>query len=78
MVEAEYRWMFHPRWGAVAFAGAAWSANDLASMSVGDTLPAAGLGVRFRMIETYKINARIDYGWGKDDQAVYFSIGEAY
>ena len=78
MVEAEYRWNFAGRWGAVAFAGLAWSADDLSEMSLGDTLPASGLGVRFRIIETYKINARIDYGWGKDDQAVYFSIGEAY
>ena len=30
------------------------------------------------MIETYRINARIDYGWGKHDQAVYFAIAEAY
>ena len=40
-------------------------------MSLGDTLPASGLGLRWRMIETYKINARIDYGWGKHDQAIY-------
>lgn len=78
MVEAEYRWMFHRRWGAVAFAGAGWVADELAHMSLGDTLPGAGFGVRFRIIETYRINARIDYGWGKHDQAIYFAIGEQY
>ncbi len=30
------------------------------------------------MIKQYRINARVDYGWGKGDQAIYFSIGEAY
>ena len=78
VVETEYRWKFHRRWGAVAFAGLAWSADELSQMSLGDTLPASGVGIRWTMIETYKINARIDYGWGKHDQAVYLAIGEAY
>jgi hypothetical protein len=78
VVEAEYRWMFHRRWGAVVFGGLGWVADEVAHYSLDGTLPAAGLGVRFRIIETYRINARIDYGWGDHDQAVYFAIGEAY
>jgi outer membrane translocation and assembly module TamA len=78
MIEAEYRWMFHRRWGLVGFAGAGWVADRPAGMSLGETLPSAGLGVRFRIIETYRINARIDYGWGKHDQAVYFAVGEHF
>jgi len=78
VVEAEYRWNFWRRWGAATFAGLGWSADSLAEMSLADTLPAAGLGLRFRLIEAYRVNARIDYGWGRNDQAVYFSIGEAY
>lgn len=77
-LETEYRWNFYGRWGAVGFAGVGFVGEDWDSFSTADALPAAGLGLRFRMIETYKINARIDYGWGKNDQAVYFSIGEAY
>jgi hypothetical protein len=78
VLETEYRWKFHKRWGAVAFAGVAWSADELSQMSLGDTLPASGVGIRWTMLETYKINARIDYGWGKHDQAIYFALGEAY
>jgi hypothetical protein len=78
IIEAEYRWMFHRRWGAVGFAGVGWVADKISQMSLGDTLPAAGLGVRFQIIEAYKINARIDYGWGKHDQALYISIGEHF
>ncbi len=78
MVETEYRWNFYHRWGAVVFAGLAWSADEVSQMTLADTLPGSGIGLRFRMIDAYRINARIDYGWGKDDQAVYFSIGEAY
>ncbi|MFT5233356.1 MAG: hypothetical protein ACI9UK_001292 [Candidatus Krumholzibacteriia bacterium] len=78
VLESEYRWKFHKRWGAVAFAGVAWSAKEVSLMSLDDSLPAAGLGLRWTMIESYKINARVDYAWGKDDQAIYVAIGEAY
>lgn len=78
MMEAEWRWNFWRRWGAVAFAGLAWSADELDEMSLGETLPASGLGLRFRLIETFKINARVDYAWGQNDQALYISVGEAY
>jgi len=77
-LETEYRWNFWGRWGAVGFAGVGFVGENWDNFSSNDALPGAGLGLRFRMIETYKINARIDYGWGKHDQAVYFSIGEAY
>jgi len=78
VLEAEYRWMFHRKWGAVGFAGVGWSADKINEMALDDTLPGAGVGVRFQIIEAYKINARIDYGWGKDDRALYISIGEHY
>jgi hypothetical protein len=77
-LETEYRWMFHRRWGAVAFAGIGWVADKISDMALNDTLPGAGIGIRYRIIETYKINARIDYGWGQDDQALYVSIGEHF
>jgi hypothetical protein len=76
--ETEYRWNFWHRWGAVAFAGVAFAANDLTKASLPDALPGGGIGLRYCMIQKYRINARVDYGWGKDDQAIYFSIGEVY
>ncbi len=76
--ETEYRWTFWRRWGATAFAGVAFVASDLTKASLDDALPAGGIGLRYCMIQQYRINARVDYGWGKGDQAIYFSIGEAY
>lgn len=76
--EAEYRWTFQGRWGLAAFAGFGFVGPDWSVFSTADILPAAGLGLRYRLIETYKINARVDYGWGQDDQALFISIGEAY
>jgi hypothetical protein len=78
VIEAEYRWMFHRKWGVAGFGGLGWSADKVNQMALNDTLPGVGLGIRWRIIEAYKINARIDYGWGKDDRALYISIGEHF
>ena len=78
MMEAEYRWNFHGRWGAALFGGLAWVASDYSGIRLDETLPASGLGLRFRMIDSYRINARADYAWGRDDQGLYLSIGEAF
>jgi len=77
-LETEYRWNFYGKWGAVGFAGVGFISENWSNFSTGDALPASGFGLRFRMIETYKINARVDYAWGKHDQGIYISIGEAF
>ncbi len=77
-IETEYRWNVYGKWGLAGFAGVGFVADEWSNYSMSEALPAAGLGVRYRMIDAYRINARIDYGWGKHDQAIYFSIGEAY
>ncbi len=77
-LETEYRWNVYGKWGLAGFAGVGFVGDDWSNYSLDEALPAAGLGVRYRMIDAYRINARIDYGWGKHDQAIYFSIGEAY
>ncbi len=39
-------------------------------------LPNAGLGYRFEVQQ--RLNARLDFGWGRESQAVYFNFTEAY
>ncbi len=77
-LETEYRWNVYGKWGLAGYAGVGFVGDDWSNYSMNEALPAAGLGVRYRMIDAYRINARIDYGWGKHDEAIYFSIGEAY
>lgn len=77
-IEAEYRWNFWGRWGATAFTGVGFVSHELSTMALSEALPAVGFGLRYRMIEAYKINARLDVGWGKHDQGIYISIGEAF
>jgi outer membrane protein assembly factor BamA len=77
--QAEFRWQFWGRWGLVGFGGLGWVAAEAASdLRLDDTLPSIGFGARFLMIQDYRINARVDTAWGKNDHGWYFSIGEAF
>ena len=78
MAEVEYRWNFHGRWGATAFTGVAFVTGRGESVRLADALPAVGLGLRYRMVEAYRINARVDVAWGDGDQGIYVAVGEAF
>ncbi len=77
-VQGEYRWQFARRWGAVAFAGVGDVAPSFGDYRIDDLLPSAGVGLRFKASTAYNVNVRVDYARGKDGDAVYFSIGEAF
>ena len=76
--QAEYRWQFKPRWGAVFFAGVGGVAPGFSDYRVSDLLPAAGVGLRFKASTQFNVNVSVDYAVGKDSDALYFSIGEAF
>jgi len=76
--QAEYRRPLFKRFGAVAFGGFGWVADDVSRIRLADILPSIGLGVRYLMIPAYGINVGIDFAVGKDDKAFYFRIGEAF
>ncbi len=77
-MQVEYRRQLHKRWGMVAFAGVGEVASGINGLNSENLLPAAGLGVRFAASETYRVNLSIDYAVGKDSDALYFSVGEAF
>ena len=81
-IQAEYRWRFYKRWGAVVFAGTGsiWgdekNNHEFAERA---WLPSAGLGIRFMVSREKKINLRLDYAWGVDgNQGLYFGVMEAF
>lgn len=82
--QAEYRWNFYKRWGAVAFAGTGsiWGTDtDEEGQEVfnRDWLPSIGTGLRFMVSPAKKINLRLDYAWGVDgNQGLYFGVMEAF
>lgn len=77
-LQAEYRWNFYKRWGMVAFAGVASAVAKISDIPKNDILPGVGVGLRFRMLPSEKINIGVDYGVGRDDYSITFRIGEAF
>lgn len=77
--QAEYRWRFHARWGAVVFGGVGGVASQVKETLAGSLLPSAGLGVRWQASTTYDMNLAADMAWGRDGaRGFYLRIGEAF
>jgi hypothetical protein len=74
--QAEWRQRLSPRWGAVAFAGLGTVSPDFGRW--GETLPSAGVGLRWVAAPKNNLSVRVDVAWGKDDNEFYVSIGEAF
>lgn len=76
--QAEWRWMAMPRFGVVVFAGAGKVSGALGDIDTDDWLPAAGVGIRFRLTQALPLNLRADFGWGRDDSTFTLAVGEAF
>jgi outer membrane protein assembly factor BamA len=76
--QAEYRWRFYKRFGMVAFAGVGEVAPSIGDFNSENLLPSAGAGLRFMASEENRVNVGVDYAFGRDTDAFYFRIGEAF
>ena len=79
--QAEFRWRFYKRWGAVAFAGTGnvWGNETSNSVFERDWLPSAGIGARYMISKQKKVNIRLDYSFGVDgNQGLYFGVMESF
>jgi len=74
--QAEYRRQISNRWAAVAFFGVGGVGPSLGE--VDQALPAGGVGVRFVLAEENHVVLRFDAAWGRDDESIYLSVGEAF
>jgi hypothetical protein len=43
-----------------------------------DWVPAGGVGLRWRLTRQNRLNFRIDYALGRDDDSLIISVGEAF
>ena len=81
-IQAEYRWQFYKRLGLVGFAGVGtiWGQSDQEKdVFEKDLLPSVGTGLRFQLSPERKINLRMDYAWGvNDNEGFYLGIMEAF
>jgi len=77
-VQTEFRWRFSKRWGAVGFLGIGGVSESLSDIDTADSLPSAGVGVRFSVSPENRLNVSLDWAVGKDDNYVYIYVGEAF
>ncbi len=77
-LQAEWRWQATRRLGLVAFGGTGRISNPVLGFAAPGWLPAGGIGLRWRLTDENRLNFRIDYGRGRDDQTLIVSVGEAF
>ncbi len=77
-VQGEWRWQAFRKLGFVAFAGIGGVYGEVAPFEQDDALPAAGVGLRWRLTHENRINFAVDYARGRDDQTLTVSVGEAF
>jgi len=77
-IQAEFRWSFTKRWGAVGFVGAGGVGDSFSDFDKEKTLPGAGVGVRFSISPENRLNVSLDWAVGKDSNYVYIYVGEAF
>ena len=76
--QAEFRQELPWRIGLVGFAGFGGVAKRWDEFSFDELLPAAGLGLRFKIEKTNHINYSIDFGFGRDGHTISISVLEAF
>jgi len=77
-LNAEYRGHLKGRFGGVVFANVGAVADGPKNFSVGDLLPAVGVGLRYQIDKENKLNIRGDIGIGTEGVQFYVTIGEAF
>lgn len=76
--QAELRWSFTKRWGAVGFAGIGGVGESVSDLDPDNLLPSGGVGVRFSVSPDNRLNVSLDWAIGKDNDYVYIYVGESF
>jgi hypothetical protein len=76
--QAELRYHFEGRFGVAVFGGFGLVAPDAAGIFNASVLPAGGVGLRYRLVRKFPLHMRLDDAWGRDENLIYFGVGEAF
>ena len=77
--QAEARWTFSKRWGAVLFGGIGDVKDPVTAEPKDSFVPSYGAGIRFMVMQSQRINVRVDYARSSDgEDAWYLSVAEAF
>lgn len=76
--QAELRWYFWWKLGAVVFGGIGTTAGGIHRLDEGTVLPSYGFGLRLLAFEEQRLVVRVDYARGNENGQIYFSVSEAF
>jgi hemolysin activation/secretion protein len=76
--QVEARWKFYKRWGMVAFAGGGIIGSATTDEFEDDVIPSYGLGLRFMVMKSQRINIRVDYARSDESSAWYLGVTEYF
>jgi len=76
--QVEARWRASSRWGFVGFAGAGQISDSFSAGGDSERVPSYGAGVRFMVLESKRVNLRVDYARSDNSDAWYLGVGEAF
>ncbi|TYK65289.1 hypothetical protein [Colwellia echini] len=72
------RWRAWRKLGFVAFVGIGYDAQTIKELGDQSNVNSYGLGMRYMVLESQRINFRVDYARSGDNDALYVSVGEAF
>jgi len=79
VVQSEYRMpLLVWRFGIILFAGLGDVASSVGNITISTVKPTYGFGIRFRFDELEKVEIRMDVGFGKGSNGIYFDINQAF
>ena len=77
--QVEARWKLSRRWGVVGFGGGGYSRGNFSGRDERTWIPSYGVGLRFTVLPSKRINMRLDYARSKENSdAIHFLVGEAF
>lgn len=76
--QVEYRWPLTSRFGVVGFASVGRVAARLRDFGFQGLHPAAGAGLRFKLVKAENLNLRFDAAFGDAGGAFYLNVAEAF
>ncbi len=76
--QIEARWKLSKHWGLVGFGGVGYVGDSFSGVRDNEPIPSYGFGVRFMVLQSKRINMRVDFARSTDSDAVYLSVGEAF
>lgn len=76
--QVEARWRAYKKLGFVAFGGYGYVGRSFSDALDNERVPSVGAGVRYMVLESKRINLRVDYARSGNSEAWYLSVGEAF